>query len=190
MKQNINLIFSFAVLVFLTFVISCGKIPTVKPPEEQYPLFGKTYKKIILQKFEIDQDLEKAFPDAIVTCESTTMSELLKRNAAPIIEKARLSASKDPAALIIKTRIITLKMASASPRGLSGEFTGKSEMSAEVRLVDAQTKKILKKNILSSADIAPPSSDPASFERIMPAEFGRMIAEYITNSVAGNQLSR
>ncbi|HRS88944.1 MAG TPA: hypothetical protein P5183_04460 [Smithellaceae bacterium] len=168
--------------MILSFLISCGIIPTVKPPEEQYPLLGKTYKKIILQKFEIDQDLEREFPDAVVTCESTTMSELLKRNAAPIIEKARLSTSKDPTALIIKTRIITLKMASASPRGISGEFT----MTAEVRIIDAQARKILRKNILSSADLNPNPADTTFNERTMPAEFGKMIAEYIANSLSGN----
>ena len=186
MRKIINLIIPLAALVILSFLISCGKIPTVKPPEDQYPPLGKTYKKIILQKFEIDQDLEKEFPEAIVTCESTTMSELLKRNAAPIIEKARLSTSKDPTALIIKTRIITLKMASASPRGISGEFTGKSEMTAEVRIIDAQARKLIRKNILSSADLSPNPAETALTERTMPAEFGKMIAEYIANSVSGN----
>ncbi len=186
MRKIFNSVIPFIVVMILSFLISCGIIPTVKPPEEQYPLLGKTYKKIILQKFEIDQDLEKEFPEAIVTCESTTMSELLKRNAAPIIEKARLSTSKDPAALIIKTRIITLKMASASPRGISGEFTGKSEMTAEVRIIDAQARKIIRKNILSSADLSPGPTDAALTERTMPAEFGKMISEYIINSVSGN----
>ncbi len=185
MTKNFNPAIFLTAAMILSFLISCGIIPTVKPPEEQYPLLGKTYKKIILQKFEIDQDLEREFPDAVVTCESTTMSELLKRNTAPIIEKARLSTSKDPTALIIKTRIITLKMASASPRGISGEFTGKSEMTAEVRIIDAQTRKIIRKNILSSADLNPNPADAAFTERTMPAEFGKMIAEHIANSVSG-----
>jgi hypothetical protein len=183
MKKIIALFFVFTALISL---FSCGKLITIEPVYETYEPLDKVYKKIILQKFEVDQDLEKEFPEAVISCESTTMNELLKKNAAPIIEKARLSTSKDAAALIVKTRITSIKMAGTSARGLSGEHVGKSEMVAEVRLIDAQTKKILRKEVITTDNLFLSSTSGKLSERSVPAELGKMISEYISQSVGRN----
>lgn len=178
-KKTIIITFFF-ILIALTSLLSCGKFLTIEPIDEKYAPLDKVYKKIIVQKFEVDQDLEKEFPEAVITCESMTMNELLKKNAAPIIEKARLSTSKDATALIVKTRITTIKMSSSSSRGLSGDHVGKSEMAAEVRLIDASTRKTLRKESLTTDNLSP--STPLS-ERAVPAELGKMIGEFISLSI-------
>ena len=170
--------------------MSCAKLIAVKSVEEasfikDAPL-EKIYKKIIIQKFEVDQDLEKDFPDATVICESTAMNELLKENAAPKIEKARLSTSREAAALIVKTRITTLKLASSSARGLSGAFMGNSEMAANVKLIDAETRKTLRKINLSTNKSSATESHGGSSDSSMPYDLGKMIAEYIAKTVRGN----
>lgn len=181
--KNTKIITLFFVITALLSLLSCGKLITIEPVDEKYEPLGKVYKKIILQKFEVAQDLEKEFPDAVITCESMTMNELLKKNAAPIIEKARLSTSKDATAIIVKTRITSIKMASSSARGLSGDHVGKSEMAAEVRLIDASTRKTLRKESLSTDNLSP--ATPLS-ERTVPAELGKMIGEFISGSVGRN----
>ena len=114
------------------------------------------------------------------------MNGLLKKNAAPIIEKARLSTSKDASALIVQTRITSIKMASSSARGLSGEYVSKSEMAAEVKLIDAQTRKTLRKEIFSTDNISLPPSSSKHSELNVSAELGKMIAEYISQSIGNN----
>ena len=182
-KTSGNYLKSIFFVLFIISLISCAKMVSLEP---EYVPLERSYKKIILQKFEVGKELEKEFPEAIVVCESTTMSELLEKNAAPIIEKTRLSSSKEANALIVKIRITTIKMASSSSRGVSGEFTGRSEMSAEVKLIDAQTRKILRKDNLSTANILSPASRAAIPERAIPAKLGKMIAEYIVRSIAGS----
>jgi len=188
-KHNKIILF---VLIYLCifFTMSCAKLIAVKSVEEasfikDAPL-EKIYKKIIIQKFEVDQDLEKDFPDATVICESTAMNELLKENAAPKIEKARLSTSREAAALIVKTRITTLKLASSSARGLSGAFMGNSEMAANVKLIDAETRKTLRKINLSTNKYSATESPGGSSDSSMPYDLGKMIAEYIAKTVRGN----
>jgi hypothetical protein len=181
--KNTKIITLFFIITSLLSLLSCGKLITVKPVDEKYESLGKVYKKIILQKFEVDQELEKEFSEAVVTCESMAMNELLKKNAAPIIEKARLSKSKDATAIIVKTRITSIKMASSSARGLSGDHVGKSEMAAEVRIIDASTRNTLRKEFLTTDNLSP--STPLS-ERALPAELGKMIGEFISQSVGRN----
>ncbi len=184
--KNINKVLPLTLLVAcMLFTLSCVKLTTIKPVDEtslikNVPL-EKIYKKIIIQKFEIDQDLEKDFPDAIVICESTAMNDLLKKNVAPKIEKARLSTSHEAVALIVRTRITTLKLASNSARGLSGAFVGNSEMTANVKLIDAETRKTIREKRLSTDKLSDSSSDSS-----MPYDLGKMIAEYIAETVRGN----
>jgi len=173
--------FSFAALL----IASCAKITTVQPPADTLPLPAKTYKKIILQKFEISRDMEDQYRDIIVTCESAVMNELLQNNAAPMIEKARVSTSRDPSALIVATRMITLTLAGSSPRVSDSETGPKSEMVAEIRLIDAQTKKVLLKSTLSSSELRTPEA--ALAEQTLPVEFGKMIAGHILSFVASRR---
>ncbi len=109
------------------------------------------------------------------------MNELLKKNAAPKIEKARLSTSREAATLIVKTRITTLNLASSSARGLSGAFVGNSEMTANVKLIDAEKRKTIREKNLSTNKASGGSSDTS-----MPYDLGKMIAEYIAETVRGN----
>lgn len=183
---NHNKIFLFILIYLCIFLtISCVKLKAVKSVEEASLMKNvpveKIYKKIIIQKFEVDQDLEKDLPDATVICESTAMNELLKKNAAPKIEKARLSTSREAATLIVKTRITTLKLAGSSARGLSGSFVGDSEMTANVKLIDAEKRKTIREKNLSTNKASGDSSDTS-----MPYDLGKMIAEYIAETVRGN----
>ncbi|MGD0022656.1 MAG: hypothetical protein ABSC54_10180 [Smithellaceae bacterium] len=190
-KNHNKILLFILVLICIIITISCGKSKTMKLDKEtawgkNAPL-EKVYKKIIIQRFEIDQDLEKDLPDAAVTCESTVMNELLKKDVTSKIEKSRLSTSREANALIVKAHITTLKLAGNSAHGIGGEDTGKSEMTADIKLIDAETGRTLrKKNISTSNDSSSSSSTIVSADSTMPSDLGRMIAEYIAESVRGN----
>jgi hypothetical protein len=190
--RNHNNIFLFIlILSCIIITISCGKSKTVKFDEEaawkkDMPL-EKVYKKIIIQRFEIAQDLEKDLPDAIVICESAAMNELLKKNAVSKVEKSRLSTSREAGTLIVKARITTLRLASSSARGLGGAYVGNSEMAADIKLIDAETGRTLRKKNLSTANNTYASSSTnVSSDRTIPSDLGKMIAEYIAEAVRGN----
>jgi hypothetical protein len=186
--KNHNKIFLFIlILICIIITISCGKSKTVKLDEEvawkkDMPL-EKVYKKIIIQKFEIDQDLEKDLLDAAVNCENTAMNELLKKDVTSKIEKSRLSTSRESGAIIVKTRITTLRLV----RSLDGTHVGNSEMSADIKLIDAETGITLrKKNFSTAKNTYASSSTSVSSDRTMPSDLGKMIAEYIAKAVRGN----
>ena len=190
--RNHKKIFLFIlILSCIIITISCGKSKTVKLDEEaawkkDAPL-EKVSKKIIIQRFEIDQDLEKDLPDATLTCESTVMNELLIKDVTSKIEKTRLSTSREAGALIVKARITALRLASSSARGLGGAYVGNSEMAADIKLIDAETGRTLRKKNLSTANNTYASSSTAvSSDRTMPSDLGKMIAEYIAEAVRGN----
>ncbi|HDQ04437.1 MAG TPA: hypothetical protein ENN23_07745 [Deltaproteobacteria bacterium] len=187
MKKNAifqkYIIFLPSAVVCILILISCAKLIPVKPPDEKYPPLEKVYKKIILQKFEVAHDLQKEYPQIILTCEATAMNELLKYNAAPIIQKAHTSTSRETHALIVRTRITRLRLASSSALSVTGAPREKSAMTAEVLLIDAKTRNALRKITLSTADI-PTSPGLKVSEREMPSVLGKLIAEYIAKSVS------
>lgn len=190
--RNHNKIFLFIlILSCIIITVSCGKSKTIKLDKEaawkKDALLEKVYKKIIIQRFEIDQDLEKDLPDAAVICESTVMNELLKKDVTSQIEKSRLSTSREAGALIVKARITILKLASSSAHGLGGAYVGNSEMAADIKLIDAETGRTLrKKNLSTSNNSYTSSATGTGSDRIMPSDLGKMIAEYIAESVHGN----
>jgi hypothetical protein len=60
-------------------------------------------------------------------------------------------------------------------------------MASEIKLIDAQTGKILRKKNLSTSNYSSPSSAATtSSDRTMPSDLGKMIAEYIAEAVRGN----
>jgi hypothetical protein len=144
---------------------------------------GKKYRKIIFQKFEIDPDLEKDYPEATEACESTAMNELLRKSSITTIQKARVSASREGDTLIIRTTVTTLRMFSGTARTLDGTFTGNSEMAVELQLVDAASRRIVREKAISTASNAYIASTNTGSDRSLPYDLGKMIAEYIAEVV-------
>jgi hypothetical protein len=60
-------------------------------------------------------------------------------------------------------------------------------MAADIKLIDAETGRTLRKKNLSTANNTyASSSTSASSYRTMPSDLGKMIAEYIAEAVRGN----
>jgi hypothetical protein len=187
-KINRYIYFSLTLLL-LIFTISCSSSRAIQSSEESIlkqdgPLENK-YRKIIIQKFEIDPQWEKDYPDAIIACESTAINELLRKSSILQIEKTRFVSSREAGALIIKTRVSTLRIVSSSASGRGGMFAGGSEMAVDLKLIDAATGKTVREKNLSTANKASAAHrTTGSSDRTLPYDLGRMIAEYITEVVS------
>ena len=176
-------------LLLLIFTISCSSSRAIQSSEESIikqdgPL-EKKYRKIIIQKFEIDPQWEKDYPDAIIACESTAINELLRKSSILQIEKTRFVSSREAGALIIKTRISTLRIVSSSTSGRSNAFAGSSEMAVDLKLIDAATgQTIREKNISTANNTSAARATGVSSDRALPSDLGRMIAAYINEVVS------
>jgi uncharacterized membrane protein len=174
-KQSTNLIF-ILILVTIFFIFSCtgSKLVTSigEPAWKNNIPLEKSYEKIIIQKFEVDQDLERNYPGVTVNCESTLMNELLKVSSISKIEKARASSVRQRGALVVKTRVTALR--------LVGSNAG-SEMAVNVRLIDSATGKIIRKKDLSTL-----SSKSGNSDQMLPYALGKIIAQYVAAALKGN----
>ncbi len=143
----------------------------------------KSYEKIIIQKFEVDQALEKNYPGATVTCESTAMNELLKVSSISRIEKARASSVRQMGALIVKTRVITLVLVDSN----TGNQNETSEMAVNVRLIDSATGRIIREKDLSTlTKTRTSSSNSESSDQMLPYDLGKIIAQYVAAALSDN----
>jgi hypothetical protein len=179
-NKQITAFFLVLISVYIFFIFSCTGLKSVTSMEESAWKYDTpleyTYEKIIIQKFEIDQSLEKNYPGVTVTCESTTMNELLKVSSISKIEKARASSVRQTGALIVKTRIIALKLAGNN----AGNQNAGSEMTVNVRLIDSATGRILRERDLSTL------SGIGSSDQMLPYDLGKIIAKYVAAALGGN----
>ena len=179
-KQNTALIF-ILIPVSIFFILSCTgskSVNSIEEPAWKYDIpLTKSYEKIIIQKFEVDQTLEKNYPGITVTCESTTMNELLKVSSISQIEKAHASSVRQRGALVVKTRVTTLKLTT----GNAGNQNAKSEMAVNVRLIDSFTGITIREKDLSTLSSGSDSSD-----QMLPYDLGKIISQYVAAALDGN----
>jgi hypothetical protein len=186
-KKQSTVLFFILILISISFIFSCTQSKSVSSIEEpawknDIPL-AKSYEKIILQKFEIDQALEKNYPGVTITCESTTMNELLKVSSISKIEKARASSVRHSGALLVRTRVTTLRLSGNN----AGNQNAASEMAVNVRLIDSATGRILREKDLSTLiSLSTSSSDSGNSDQVLPYELGRIIANYVASALGSN----
>lgn len=183
-KQNNALLFVI-IVVSIFFLFSCTGSKSIAPGGEKtsrsnIPL-GNTYDKIIIQKFEIDQDLEKKYPGVTVTCESTAMDELLKVSSISQIEKTRTSLIRQRGALLVKTRVTALRLMGSSAENQPGV----PEMAVNIRLIDSFTGRILREKDLSTLSDTS-MSDSGNSDQFLPYNLGVIIAKYVAAALDGN----
>ncbi len=171
-KQNAVIIFILIlVAIFLTF--SCTRSKSVtsieETPRKHDMLIGNYYQKIVIQKFEVDQELENTYPGVTLTCESEAMNELLQVSSISQIEKARANSIRQKGTLIVKARVTTLKLAGSNSA---------SEMAVNVRLIDSVTGLTVREKDLSTL-----SSGSGSSDQMLPYNLGKIIAQYIAASL-------
>ena len=171
-KQN-GIISIILILVTIFLTLSCTGSKSVTTTDEtpwKYDMPAiNSYQKIVIQKFEVDQELENTYPGLTVTCESAAMNELLQVSSVSQIEKARANSVRQRGALIVKTRVTTLR--------ITGGNT-KSEMAVNVRLIDSYTGLTVREKDLSTL-----SSGSGNSDQMLPYNLGKIIAKYVASSL-------
>jgi len=154
-------------------VKSDAGMPVEKPLE-------KKYNKIVFKKFQVDPKTEADYQEAIAECENTAITAVKSKNIFDLVEKENAGTQyKD--ALIVKTKITSLRIVSGSARFWFGAAAGGSEMIVLVELIDASTGNIVREKELSTG-----SNPFASVmtgggrDRTVSSDMGTMIAEYIS----------
>lgn len=159
--------------------LSCHISPAVKPGESDYqadlPL-DKKYKKIILFKFEAESYLEKSYPEAAALCENSVMAELLKKSSVSRIEKSRSGSFRGAGAILVMVYLTY-----ARP---GGKNTGGTELTADLKLMDAETGNIVRTNKLSAAKNTAAGKHKSSGNSL-PADLGQIIAGYLAYIIRG-----
>ncbi|MCK7477567.1 MAG: hypothetical protein M0C28_08860 [Candidatus Moduliflexus flocculans] len=100
MLKNQKALYPYLVFLMISVclfsLISCGAKKTLTSDQDQASqndtLTENTYRKVIIQNFEADQNLIKRHPNAAVLCKEATFQELLKIGTIPMIVKT-VSAS-------------------------------------------------------------------------------------------------
>lgn len=179
-------------LFLLLFLAACGGKQAVKPTEPapanaspsatESPLETK-YSRIVFEKFTTDAQIEKDYPGAVAECENSAVAAVKEKNLFQSVEKG---AAGNQAGLLVKTRVTSLRIVSGAARFWAGPFSGSSDMSLEMKLVDAATGKVIREKTLSTANNPWASSWTfGSSDRSLPADLGKMVGEYIASLKPG-----
>ena len=180
--------------LFLLFIFSaCGggkavKSDTAAPAassaaastaaSKEAPL-GKRYDRIVFQKFEFDPKIEADYPGAVAECENSALEATIAKKIFGSVEKEKTGV-KYTDVLLVKTRITNLRIVSTAARMWGGAFAGSSDMSLQMKLIDASTGALVRETELST------NNNPwaaawtfGSSDRSLPSDLGKIVAEYM-----------
>jgi hypothetical protein len=170
-------------VLFLLFAFSaCGGGSAVKSdaglPAET-PL-EKKYDKIVFKKFQVDPKIEADYPGVVAECEKTAIATIKSKNIFYSVESEQ-EGKEYSNALIVKTRITSLRIVSGSARFWFGAAAGGSDMSLLMELIDASTGNVVREKALSTGNnpFAAVMTGGGT-DRSLSSDLGKMIAEYIS----------
>ncbi len=145
------------------------------------PLDGN-YEAVLLQNVDIDSKLAADYPTAADEYQASLLADLREKNRFKEVDKGDSKDGK--AALLVKSKVTSLRIVSGAARFWGGAFAGSSDMSIEVKLVDSKTGNVLREKVLSSAN-NPYAAAWAfgSSDRSLPTDMGKIVSAYILTVV-------
>jgi hypothetical protein len=138
----------------------------------------KKYDVLLLQKVDMDPKLEADYPTAAEEYRGSLLTDLREKKRFKEVEPGETKNA--PGGLIVKSKVTSLRIVSGAARFWGGAFAGSSDMSIEVKLVDANTGNVLREKLLSSAN-NPYAAAWAfgSSDRSLPYDMGKIVSAYI-----------
>ena len=151
--------------------------PSVAGPKEA-PL-DKKYDRIVFQKFEYDPKIEEDYPGAVAECEKSALEAVIaKKVFASAVRET--TGAKYAGALLVKAKVTNLRIVSTGARMWGGAFAGSSEMSLQMKLIDASAGAVVREKELSTNNNPWAASwTGGTSDRSLPTDLGRMVAEYL-----------
>ncbi|OPY83861.1 MAG: hypothetical protein A4E71_02838 [Smithella sp. PtaU1.Bin162] len=155
-----------------------GKAGPAKEESREVPL-SKKYDKIVFQKFEYDPKIEADYPGAVAECENSALAAVKSKKIFNSVAKGTAGAKK-AGVLLVRAKVTNLRIVSSTARMWGGAFAGSSDMSLEMKLIDASTGQVVREKQLSTANNPWGAAWTAgSSDKTLPADLGKMVAEYI-----------
>lgn len=167
-----SLVLMLSICVVLTIGFAAIALAQTDDP------LDKKYDLVLLQKVHIDPKLEADYPTAAEEYRGSLMTDLREKKRFKEVEQGESKSGQG--GLIVKSKVTSLRIVSGAARFWGGAFAGSSDMSIEVKLVDANTGNVLREKVLSSAN-NPYAAAWAfgSSDRSLPFDMGKIVSAYI-----------
>lgn len=153
-------------------------------PVEKEPLLSKPFRMIVVDDFEATAEVAKNYPDAVREVHARLMWTLEDKKQYKSVANAEAGRKYPAGTLLIKANITDMRIVHGAARFWGGAFAGRSYINLDLQLIDAATSEMLREKSLSSANNAWAASwVGGSSDQSMPADMGRMVAEYIHSNI-------
>jgi hypothetical protein len=159
-------------------------VASTEAPVEKEPPLSKPFRVIVVEDFEATADVTKNYPDAVREVQARLMWTLEDKKLYQSIANAEAGRKYPAGTLLIKANITDMRIVHGAARFWGGAFAGRSYINLDLQLIDAATSEMLRQKSLSSANNAWAASwVGGSSDQSMPANMGRMVAEYIHSNI-------
>ena len=146
---------------------------------KEVPL-AKHYRHIVVADFTATPQIVKDYPEALNDSLKNLVWALENNKAFKSVARRKSGMKYPPACLLVQVHVPDMRIVSGAARIWGGAFAGSSYMELDVRLIDAATKRIVRKKHLSSSNNAWAASwVGGSSDRSLPSDMGKMVAAYI-----------
>jgi hypothetical protein len=177
---SIILIFAF---IALTSCAGRNAAPG-KPDGPVEVQLDKVYENIVVSEFNAASDIKEDYPDAASECQASMISALLMKNVYKSITVQGAETVFKDRTLLVKVEIKEMRIVSWAARFWLGAMVGSSYMDMDIMLIDAVTKKEVRKKELNTSNNAWAAAwVMGSSDRSLPSDMGKIIAEYILSVV-------
>lgn len=164
----------FVLMVLISAALTAG-IAAAAFAQGDSPL-DKKYDVVLLQKVDIDPKLEADYPTAAEEFRASLLTDLREKNRFKEVAKSEDSSGKG--ALIVKSKIATLRIVSGAARFWGGPWAGSSEMAIELKFVDSRTGNVVREKVLTSSN-NPWAASWTFRDGYLPSDMGKIVSAYI-----------
>lgn len=174
-----------SVCILLIACAGGGGAPQAEAPQAvSEPPLDQKFANIVVYEFETTPDIKRDYPDAARECQVNVVTGLQIKNVYSSVTPHKPGAAYGGGTLLIKAKIKEMRMVSTAARIWGGAFAGSSYMNMDISLIDAGTGKEVRTKELNSATNAWAAAwTSGSSDRSLPADMGKIIAEYIASVV-------
>jgi hypothetical protein len=151
---------------------------------KEEPPLSKRYRAIAVDEFEATAETAKDYPEAARECQVSAVQAMKDKKAYQAVESGKAAMVRRDGTLWVKAKVIEMRIVSGAARMWGGAFAGSSHMDVQVTLIDAATNTTVREKKLSSANNPWAAAWVGGTSDVsLPADVGRMIAEYIYSVV-------
>ena len=175
------------VLVFLAACAGGGKAPQAdSQPADVDPPLSQRYANIIVHEFESTPEIKRDYPNVARECQANVISHLQVKNVYHSVAAFKSGEVYGSDTLLVKAKIKEMRLVSTAARIWGGAFAGSSYMDMNIMMIDAVSNQEVRNKDMNSHNNAYAAAwVSGASDRSLPADMGKMIADYIITVVPG-----